>query len=930
MAIRISSLNLCLGLKNKKCIIKNLLLEQRIDILCMQEIDLDNSVKLRDLDTSKFNLEVENNSSKTRVGCYVNKEIKYLRRNDLEGVDSNLVIIDIVGINQTRIINVYRSFNPQNNVSQRDKFKYQLSLMKTAVNNKTIIMGDLNLDYSQKDNADYRFSYMFDDFEVALGEFNLIQIIEFPTWSRIVNGVLRESTLDHVYLTVPSVCSSVESLKPCFGDHVLITITINAARNLPEITQRRDWRRYSKDNLVELLSNINWYEDINTVQEMWNDMELKIIKVVDIIAPLTKFVNNMIPPQIPPEIKRKINKRQKLMKLRKRNSSHDLKRRINCLNVEIKHFYLAKKKAIVRKGILPGNNKSLWTAVNIAKDIGTPDIPNNMFLKGVAVSGDKIADSFAEFFDEKVKNLVEKTRVDPGVHNGTQKLESGDFDFMTRDNVYKCIKQLKTKNSEGYDRIPQRILLDGIDILISPFAKLFTMIYQERAIPEQWLIAKITPIHKKGSKNQIENYRPVAGLCSASKIFERLILNRITDLEFLNEVNIAGKQQHGFVKNKSTATAGLKLQSIIARALDNNKYVLMASLDLSAAFDIVNVPLLVRRLGVVGLPNDVIELIEIWLKKRYFYVSVNGSESYIKETWFGIIQGSILGPILYAIFIAPLFTVENLTCYADDNYALVEDSDRSVLARKMKTKLEKIITWLSKSGMVVNESKTELCIFHGKDCHPVIVEIGGKFIISKKEINVLGVTFDSKMQWSPQVAIASSKALKALTAIRLIKRYFNRTELLQLITSNVYSLLYYNSEIWHLPNLKNTLKQKLLSVSAKAIKSCMYYPDPMISFVNVHSMNRRALPKSIMLYKLAIQMFKVYNSNEYSWEWTMLNFNQILTSRQTMFTIISSNKRKVGINSLTNRLSAISGKIPLGWLNSSIESFKVKCKKLLL
>ena len=269
------------------------------------------------LDTSKFNLEVENNSSKTRVGCYVNNEIKYLRRNDLEGADSNLVIIDIVGINQTRIINVYRSFNPQNNVSQRDKFKYQLSLMKTAVNNKTIIMGDLNLDYSQKDNADYRFSYMFDDFEVALGEFNLIQIIEFPTWSRIVNGVLRESTLDHVYLTDPSGCSSVESVKPCFGDHVLITITINAARNLPEITQRRDWRRYSKDNLVELLSNINWYEDINTVQEMWNDMELKIIKVVDIIAPLTEFVNNMIPPQIPPEIKRKLNKRQKLMKLRK-------------------------------------------------------------------------------------------------------------------------------------------------------------------------------------------------------------------------------------------------------------------------------------------------------------------------------------------------------------------------------------------------------------------------------------------------------------------------------------------------------------------------------------------------------------------------------------------------------------------------------------
>ena len=137
-------------------------------------------------------------------------------------------------------------------------------------------------------------------------------------------------------------------------------------------------------------------------------------------------------------------------------------------------------------------------------------------------------------------------------------------------------------------------------------------------------------------------------------------MNRILDLEIEHKINLAGKQQHGFTKNKSTATAGLTLQSLIARALDDNKYVLLASLDLSAAFDIVNVPLLVKQLRVAGLPNDVVELIEVWLKSRYFYVSVNGKESYIKETWFGIIQGSILGPTLYAIFIAPLFLIDYL------------------------------------------------------------------------------------------------------------------------------------------------------------------------------------------------------------------------------------------------------------------------------
>ena len=98
----------------------------------------------------------------------------------------------------------------------------------------------------------------------------------------------------------------------------------------------------------------------------------------------------------------------------------------------------------------------------------------------------------------------------------------------------------------------------------------------------------------------------MASLCSTTKNFERLILNRISKLESLNKANLVGKEQHGFTKGKSTATAGLVLQSLIARALYDDHLVLLASLNLSAAFDIVNVELLVKRLRVIGLPNDII------------------------------------------------------------------------------------------------------------------------------------------------------------------------------------------------------------------------------------------------------------------------------------------------------------------------------------
>jgi hypothetical protein len=138
----------------------------------------------------------------------------------------------------------------------------------------------------------------------------------------------------------------------------------------------------------------------------------------------------------------------------------------------------------------------------------------------------------------------------------------------------------------------------------------------------------------------------VANQCSISLIFEKLILKQINYLESINGHDFTGKQQHGFKKNKSTLSAGILLQSLIARATDNNNYVLMASLDLSAAFDIVNVQLLLKRLKILGMPTDLINLIEVWLTERKFYVEVDGVCSRIYESNDGTIQGLVLGPIL--------------------------------------------------------------------------------------------------------------------------------------------------------------------------------------------------------------------------------------------------------------------------------------------
>ena len=107
-------------------------------------------------------------------------------------------------------------------------------------------------------------------------------------------------------------------------------------------------------------------------------------------------------------------------------------------------------------------------------------------------------------------------------------------------------------------------------------------------------------------------------------------------------------------------------------------------------------------------------------------------------------------------------------------------------------------------------------------------------------------------------------------------------------------------------------------------------PDSMISFENIHKMNNRAMPKAFLRYKLEIQLHKLYNACNPSLDWIALNFDQILTSRQTHFLISKSNKHKVGMNILPNRFSVSNGIIPLSWLNYSIDKFKINVKKLVL
>jgi hypothetical protein len=256
-------------------------------------------------------------------------------------------------------------------------------------------------------------------------------------------------------------------------------------------------------------------------------------------------------------------------------------------------------------------------------------------------------DRFASFFNKKISAIINGVRVDDQVYNGRKRLSASDKMFMDPISVRKVILSLKMKNTEGFDRIPQRVLVDGVEILAPAFTQLFELIYTQCTIPAQWRVAKTIPVFKnKGSPKDIENYRPIANLCSASKIFEKLILKRIMEIQDESRIDLTGANQHGFKKGRSTSALSAELQSIIGHALDENEYLLMASLDLILAFDLVNIGLLLKRMRNIGLPNDVINLASVWLKQRSFYVSIDGEILVLFDLLMGTVQGSILGPVL--------------------------------------------------------------------------------------------------------------------------------------------------------------------------------------------------------------------------------------------------------------------------------------------
>jgi exonuclease III len=936
LTLKICSWNLCNGLMNKMEIVRDLLYSSNIDVLLLQETEIPVTTEDELLSIAGYQLEMAIATKTIRTVAYLKSDVRYTRH--LETMDRNVLMFELDDkYSVKQLSGIYRPFKLIDCPNRLEAFKGQIKTITDFIRDEksAIIMGDFNLDYRKKDLQNYPQRRIYDELLEAVTAFDLTQMVKEDTWLRVYQGTPRSSILDHVYTNNQEIIDNLSVDKQVISDHSSITITLTGRmrEEKKNYFTYTCWKGYSVENVKKELQKYDFRPLARKPANVIADHLDQVLGTVrDTLLKVKTSVKKSTEQQYSQNVIAMKGKLKNMFKRAKKTKNVSLLARCKLFEKQIRGEIIRIKKTKVRaEANLGGNN--LWKAVRIATDKPQKNIPETIEGDDGKHSNDSSqASAFAEFFSNKINNLKNDVAVDDEVYNGTRKIFGiYDDDWITEELVSKVIDDLKAKRSQGYDRCPVVMLKDGKQELLTIITILMRKVIINGAVPEQWKIAKVIPLHKKGSTKKVENYRPISNLSAITKIFERLLLWRFRYIEQEENCDITGSAQHGFKKNRGTETACLEIQSRIAQECDLGNYVSMSSLDLSAAFDVVDHELLKKRMLVMGFPSQIVATISDWLKDRYFYCEVNGKNSRLMELNCGTVQGSILGPVLFAIYISPLEDiVEGLVTYADDNYNISSGATEELSLSGCVRESEKMITWMNKSGLCINTSKTEICTFHDKDVRIKEIELNGATLVVKSEIKVLGLIFDTKLNWTQQVGKAITNANKAKQAIKIISRYFNSEELLKLATAYFYSRLYYGAKVWLISTLNGCLKKKIWQASSRMLIVITKNFEVAHSYMELHRKYLRATPEMWSNYSTACAMYNLICKQTPDCIVPISMSNVLHSSRQRNFTFTRSNSKKIGFNCLSNRLQLVSRRINFSWQEMSFETFKCACKKVFI
>jgi hypothetical protein len=263
---------------------------------------------------------------------------------------------------------------------------------------------------------------------------------------------------------------------------------------------------------------------------------------------------------------------------------------------------------------------------------------------------------------------------------------------ITSDEVMTNLQTLRIDKSPGPDNIHPRLLKELCDVLAQPIAHIFNLSLSNSVVPQEWKDAIIAPIFKKGNKSDPANYRPVSLTSILCKVLEKCVANRITEHIFKN--NLTCKEQHGFRSGRSTTTNLLEALNIWTEALSHNIPMDIIFLDYAKAFDTVPHKRLINKIKSFGISGEVLEWITQFLTGRRQCVKVNNTKSDWKPVVSGVPQGTVLGPLLFSIFVSDMpDNINNfISTFADDTkiYAYLLEHSQGNLTSNLQDDLNNL------------------------------------------------------------------------------------------------------------------------------------------------------------------------------------------------------------------------------------------------
>ena len=308
----------------------------------------------------------------------------------------------------------------------------------------------------------------------------------------------------------------------------------------------------------------------------------------------------------------------------------------------------------------------------------------------------------------------------------------------------------------------------------------------EGEFPLELKLANVLPLFKSGETILFNNYRPVSLLCTLSKVVEKRMYSRL--LNFLDCHKILIGNQFGFRKLHSSYMALMLMVDQVTKALDNGECVIGIFLDFSKAFDTVNHSILIDKLYHNGIRCNALEWFRSYLSDRSQYVSYNGVRSSTKSIKCGVPQGSILGPLLFLIYINDLHNVcrdSVPTLFADDTNLFYKGDKMEDLVKIINGELENISLWLKINKLSLNIKKTHFIMFQrGKSTMSIPdITIDNQPIDKVEKTKFLGVVIDSKLSWKNHICLVAGKLSKIIGMIIKAREYLNRSALLTLYYS---------------------------------------------------------------------------------------------------------------------------------------------------